>query len=660
MSGRSRPRYEFGPFQLDTAEHSLLCDGRPVPLTPKVFQLLEVLVRNSGHLVEKEKLLRELWPDSFVEEGNLNRNISILRKVLGVDSSGRPYIETVPKRGYRFAPVVKVLPAEGSRSADSEPMVRDAEPTAPDRRRVGPQTKSIPGGISSWVPWLLLAGVVVFVALGITTYFWLRLGWSDGVRSEIRSIAVLPLANLSGDPAQDYFSDGLTEALIGNLAQLQGLRVVSRTSVMRFKGSSKPLPEIARDLNVDAVLEGAVQREGGRVKIMIQLIHGPSDTHLWAKEYERELADVLKLQGEVARAVANEIRIQVTPEEQLRIGSLPSVIPEAFDDYLRGRFYAGRQNKEDNETAIAALERAVTRDPSFALAYAELAQAYVWRLFLFDPLDRHWEEKAFLAVEKALSLNPNLAAAHLARGRLLWTPTNHFPHDRAIRKYRRALALDPNLDEARNQLALIYVHIGAFDEALREAQQALAINPGNRLALYRIAQTLVFQGKHEEALAVLLAIPEETNPALVGYLTAWALFNLGRKEEASIKIEQLLGEHPEDNGGLYTSIQAVLAASVGEEGRAENKIKLAVERGKGFGHFHHTVYHIACAYAIMNRPEQAIHWLEKAAQEGFPCYPLFQQDANLHNLRQNAQFARFMTELRRKWEHYKTLFEPAA
>ncbi|MCA1605753.1 MAG: tetratricopeptide repeat protein, partial [Acidobacteria bacterium] len=227
--------------------------------------------------------------------------------------------------------------------------------------------------------------------------------------------------------------------------------------------------------------------------------------------------------------------------------------------------------------------------------------------------------------------------------------------ERAIREYRRALELNPNLDEARNQLALIYCHIGAFDEALQEAQKAVTTNPSNNLALFRTGQTLNFQGKYEQALSVLRTIPQEVNPALVGHQTAWALFNLGRKEEASAMIEQFLRDYPEDSGGLFTSIEAVLAASVGQERWAEEKIKLAIERGKGFGHFHHTAYHIACAYALMNKPEQAIKWLEAAAEDGFPCYPLFERDGNLDNVRQDARFVTLMAKLRRQWEYYRTI-----
>jgi TolB-like protein/tetratricopeptide (TPR) repeat protein len=461
--------------------------------------------------------------------------------------------------------------------------------------------------------------------------------------------------NLSGDPAQDYFADGMTETLIAGLARVGELRVISRTSVMQYKGAPKPLPEIARELNVDAIVEGSVQHFGDRVQITLQLIYAPTDRHLWSQTYERDLRDILTLQNEVVRAVTQEIHIKLTPQEQLRLASSRSINPTAYDDFLRGRFHFDRQNKADNETAIKMFDRAVTADPNFAAAHAALAQACVWRFFLFTPNEKEWEEKAFVAVEKALSLDPDLAEAHLARGRLLWTPGNHFPHDKAIQEYRRAVALNPSLDEAHNQLALVYSHVGLLDEARQESQKAIDINPSNTVARFRVGETLLFQGKYEEALAALHSVPREVNPAVVGYQMATALLHLGRKEEAAATLESLLKDYPEDSGGVFTSVQALMAALAGEKDKAEGKIPRAIEKGKGFGHFHHTAYNIACAYSLMNKPEQAIQWLQTAADGGFPCYPLFESDPFLDSLRQDSRFSTLMMRLKEQGKDYRAI-----
>ncbi len=634
--------YEFGPFQLVPEERQLLRDNQPVPLTPKSFDLLVVLVENSGHLIEKGELLKRIWPDSFVEEANLSVNVSALRRALGEGPNEHQYVETVPRRGYRFVAGVKERWDNGTESSIRELTEEDDDSglVADGARQTSPPP---PAAASrprvSFRRWpLVLVGLLLISALllglnagGLRARL---LGKGNPVR--IQSLAVLPLENLSGDTSQDYFADGMTEALITDLAKIGALRVMSRSSVVQYKGAHKPLREIGRELNVDAVLTGSVVRSGEHVRIAVQLINAATEQNLWSESYERDLRDVLALQKEVARDIVGEIRIKLTPQEQGQFGGVRPINPEAYDHYLRGRFYLNRQNKADNEAAITALEHAVATDPTFAAAYAELAQAYVWKLFLFAPGDRQWEEKAFVATEKAIALDPNSAVAHLARGRLLWTPANHFPHEKAIREYRHALTLNPSLDEA-----------------LQESQKAINTNPNNNLAQLRIGQTLNFQGKYEQALSVLRAVPQDANPALVGYQIAWALFNLGRKEEASATLEQLLRDYPEDSGGLFTSLQAVLAVSAGQERTAEDKIKSAIERGKGFGHFHHTAYHIACAYALMNKREQAIKWLQAAAEDGFPCYPLFEKDSNLDNLRQDARFVAFMAKLREQWDHYR-------
>jgi len=659
---QARHIYEFGLFRLIPEERQLLRDNQPVPLTPKSFDLLVVLVEHSGHLIEKAELMKQVWPDSFVEEANLSVNVSAVRRALGESPNENQYLETVPRRGYRFIASVKERWDEGTVSSARE-LTEEDDDGRPvwdgERQTLSPPLAAASRPILSNRRWALvfLVGLLSFSALLLgLNVAGLRdrlLGKVNPVR--IQSLAVLPLENLSGDTSQDYFADGMTESVITELAKIGALRVISRPSVMQYKGARKPLPEIARELNVDAVLVGSVVRSGERVRITVQLVHAATDRNLWADSYERDLRDVLALQREVTRDIVGEIRIKLTPQEQVQFGSVRPVNPEAYDHYLRGRFYLNRQTKDDNEAAITALERAVGTDPTFAAAYAELAQAYVWKLFLFAPGEKQWAEKAFVAAEKALALDPDLAVAHLARGRILWTPANHFPHEKAIQEYRRAVALNPSLDEARNQLALVYCHIGAFNEALQESQKAVTTNPTNNLAQFRIGQTLNLQGKYEEALSVLRAIPREANPELVGHQIVWALINLGRKEEASATVEQFLRDYPQDNGGLFTGLQAVLAASAGQERMAEDRIKLAVERGKGFGHFHHTAYYIACAYALMNKPEQAIKWLQVAADDGFPCYPLFESDTNLDKIRQDARFLTFMAKLRQQWEYYRTI-----
>ena len=505
---------------------------------------------------------------------------------------------------------------------------------------------------------IALAGMIAAAVILLALAIWFVRGSRTppaASATEIKSLAVLPMANLSGDPSQDYFAEGITETLISGLAKVTALRVTSRTSVMQFKGSQQPVKQIAQELNVDAIIEGSVQRFGDKIHVNVRLIDGATENRLWNDEYDHDLRDVLTLQNEVVQSVAKAIRIKVTPQEQTRLAQTRRINPAAYDDFLRGRYYLSRQTKADNDNAIEALNRAVAADPDFAGGWAELAQAYVWKLFLFAPNEKDLQEKAYIAVAKALALDAELPEAYLARGRLLWTPSNHFPHDKAIQEYRRALALNPSLDEARNQLAVVLSHVGLVDEALTELEQALAANPANHLARFRVGETLLFKGKYEEALAALRNVSPDVNPSLVGHQVVYALFALGKKDEAAATLAKFIKDYPEDNRGLFTSLQAMLAASEGQQAVAEQKIRLAVERGKGFGHFHHTAYHIACAYALMNKQDEAIKWLESAANEGFPCYVLFDTDHNLDNLRQNPRFQEFMKKRKAQWESYKKL-----
>ena len=500
----------------------------------------------------------------------------------------------------------------------------------------------------------VVSAAVILFALAV----WFSRSWKAPPATsatEIKSLAVLPMANFSGDQSQDYFADGITETLISGLAKVTALRVISRTSVMQFKGSQKSVKQIAQELNVDAVIEGSVQRFGDEIHVNVRLIEAANEKPLWDDQYTSDLRDVLTLQNKVAQAVTQAIRIKVTPQEQTRLAQTRRINPAAYDDFLRGRYYLGRQTKTDNDNAIEALNRAVTEDPEFAAGWAELGQAYAWRLFLFAPDEKDLQQKAFIAVEKALALDSELPEAHLARGRLLWTPANHFPHDKAIQEYRHALALNPSLDEARNQLAIILNHVGLVDEALAELDQGLAANPANNLARFRVGETLLFKGKYEDALTALRNVPADVNPSLVGHQIVFALFALGRKDEAVATLAKFIKDYPEDNRGLFTSLEAIIAASEGQQALAEQKIRLAIERGKGFGHFHHTAYHIACAYALMNKQEEAIKWLELTANEGFPCYVLFDTDHNLDHLRQNPRFQDFMKKRKAQWESYRKL-----
>jgi class 3 adenylate cyclase/Tfp pilus assembly protein PilF len=313
------------------------------------------------------------------------------------------------------------------------------------------------------------------------------------------------------------------------------------------------------------------------------------------------------------------------------------------------------EGRVNNPKVIALLEKAVKADPNFAEAYAELALAYVIRLFLYAPEEKELEAKAYLAVERALSLKPKLPVAYLARGRLKWTPFNHFPHEDAINDFKHALALDPNLDEAHHYLGLVLVHIGLIEEARAEFKAAIALNPSNNGAQYRLGETLFYEGKFREARNVLETIDADFNPDLKEYQLAWAMFSSGQTEEAISRVQNYLQQHPGDRGGLLASVQAMMFAATGNHGEAEKKIAAAQTR-RGFGHFHHTEYNIACTYGLMNKTNKSVEWFEKATGDGFNCYPMFEKDRSLDSVRNDSRFREIMEIERKKWEYYRSKF----
>jgi TolB-like protein/Tfp pilus assembly protein PilF len=495
----------------------------------------------------------------------------------------------------------------------------------------------------------LIVGFALIVSSALLLGLYVSRGWSSG-RAEIRSLTVLPLENVEADPGEQYFVNGITDAVLTDLSRIGELQIIALPTDLRQPGP-RDFAEIGRRLNVNGCLTGNVSRSADRIRVVIQLVQAPSGRNIWSKAYERDVRDVQTLHNDIVRDVVQELQVPLSAKDSERLSGNRAVVPEAYDHYLRGRFFLNTQNPSDQDTAIASLEQAVQTDPSFAAAYAELAQAYTWKHFAFAPEQKDLVEKAFIAVQKAFALDPEAAPAYLARGRLLWTPENNFPHEKAISDYRRALELDPTLDEARNQLALVYSHVGLLDEALAQAREGVRINPTNNLLQLRIGQTLNSQMKFEEALATLNGIPIKIHPSVIGHQTAWALFNLGRKDEALEKIEQLQKDNA-DSGGTFAAMKAVIAASNGNNDNAEELIAQAIENGKGYGHFHHSAYTIACAYAIMNKHEQAIFWLERAAETGFPCYPSFEKDSNLKNLRGDARFQAFLSKVKERWEAF--------
>jgi len=644
-------RVRFSVFEVDLRSAELHKQGLKIKLQDQPFQILALLLEHPGEMVTREELRKKLWPaDTFVDfDVGLNVAIKKLRDALGDSAENPRFVETLPRRGYRFIAAVH----NGGPAAAQTSVVSNSTLATPAEAAAHAGEFTSAARRPSSILWISISAFAVVVALllGFNVRAVRNRLLGKPSRSHIQSIAVLPLENLSGDPSQEYFADGMTDALTTDLAQVSALRVISRTSAMQYKGAKKSLPEIARELNVDAVVEGTVVRTEGRVRISTQLIDARTDRHLWARAYDRDLADASALQSEVAGDIVHAMQVQLVPKEQARLARSQRANSEAYDLYLRALVHVGLENRQDNQAAVELLEEAIARDPKFAPAYAALGREYRTKAFIVDPQGKQWEEKAFAAVENALSLDSELAEGYVARGYLLWSLTNHYPHEKAVQDFRRALALNPSLAEAHHQLASVYNHIGLLDKASEEAQKAVALDPRNTGARFRVGINLLYQGQYEESLAAFRD-SQRFFPSLWAFQSSFALYQLGRKDEAAVRVNEFLQKDPQDTGGLLTSMQALFAAAAGDQRRAEERIRSAIKIGEGYEHFHHAAYIIASAYALMNKTEPAVKYLRMAAENGFPCYPLFDRDSNLNNIRKDPRFVQFMADQKKQWQYY--------
>ncbi len=504
---------QLGPFQLLVGTRVLFRDHQPVALAPRAVEVLVVLATRANEIVSKDDLMRAVWPDTFVEEVNLAVHISALRKLLAGEGDAIQ-IETIPKRGYRLRGDVRATEAELSAEPASPavPPPTDAEPVVVAKssptESAAPAPAPAPTHISS--PYRLprravaaiAAGTVLLVVLGIRLDRWVsrvREGVEAG-GARIRSLAVLPLDNLSGDPSQDYFAAGITDELTTELAHIRGLRVVSRTSASQFQSAHRSLPDIARALSVDGVIEGSVVRAGNRVRITTQLIEAASDRHLWAGTYEDSVDEVIALQDRVARDVSREIRAAVKPDDALlpdaRESRSAGVNRQAYDDYLQGLYVWNRRDMRSFDKAIDFFSRAAAEDPHFAPALASLADVYV--LYGLNGDDPKWPPLARQAALDALAQDGNSAEAHAA----LAATSAVFGWDwtTAAKEFQRAIELNPNYATGHQWYADFYlVPELRLDAAASEMATAVSLDPLSPIMLVDDGWVIYLQGKFPQA-----------------------------------------------------------------------------------------------------------------------------------------------------------------
>ncbi len=466
---------------------------------------------------------------------------------------------------------------------------------------------------------------------------------------ELKSIAVLPFVNMSNDPEQEYFSDGITEDIITQVSKISDLKVISRTSVMQYKATDKTSRQIGKELDVATILEGSIRREGNQIRVVAQLIDARTNEHLWAETYDKELTHMFAIQSNVAEQIASALKAKLTQTDKEGIEKKPTENPAAYDLYLRGKFHLREDSRQEIDSAIMIIEQAVATDSKFALAYVALAGAYNEIFFTYEA-NKKWSELAFVALEKALAIDPSLPEAYVVRARLLWTHENKFPHAQAVAELRHVLSLRPNFGEARVFLSVIFAHIGLYDKAFEEAQKALELNPLDLATQTQLGDQFYYVQKYLEAFAVFEKLPKDFGGSFRASRKAEVLLRLGRIDEAGLRVQQALEKFP--NEPYINSVAAILYAARGEKKLAEERIKISSRTGETLGHFHHVAYNLGVAFALMNNRAEAIRWLQKTTEDGLHCFPLFANDPYLNNLRSDPQFKLFLGAEQDRWEGY--------
>ena len=545
----SKTVVRFGPFEADSRAGELRKDGVKLKLVGQPFEVLAMLLERPGQLVTREELRARLWPtDTFVDfDHGLNAAVNKLRDALS-DSAEKPnYVETLPRRGYRFISAVGLHDSQNLLGESSSP--------------------------------------------------------------RIQSLVVLPLENLSNDPEQEYFADGMTDQLITNLAQISALKVISRTSAIRYKGTKKSLPEIARELHVDAVVEGAVMWVGGRVRISAQLIEAPTDYHLWAASYERDLRDVLSMQEEVTRAIASEIRVNLSAQEQARLANTRPIDPEAYRLYLKGRYYWNKRSLEGFQKAIEYFQLAAAKDPAYALAYVGLADTYTYFSFFDVVPPREAMPKAKAAAARALKIDNRLGEAHVSLGYVSYMYDWDWPA--AGKHFEQALALSPGYSRAHTFYPFYLSSLGLSEEALAAAKYSLDLDPASPAVSHSLAVQLYLARQFDNAIAQAHKTLElDPNFAISYQLLGEVYVSRGMYREGLPELEKYSALSR--GRALSLALLGYAHARLGERSQALRMLEQLEAASK---QSYTPAFSFAVVYAGLGENDQAFTWLEKAYGE---------------------------------------------
>jgi TolB-like protein/DNA-binding winged helix-turn-helix (wHTH) protein/cytochrome c-type biogenesis protein CcmH/NrfG len=630
----------FGAFEADLRSGELRMDGLKIKLEGQPFQILAALLARPGQLVTREELQKKLWPnETFVDfEQGINAAVKRLRQALE-DSADKPrFIETLPRRGYRFIGHIENGPPQSAtEESHLEPIANTEEPFGNGQTT---QTVLASGATPRWRG--ILIGTAAITALGLLVLGLNPVGIRDRLlgrprAGEITAIAVLPLENLTGDPEQEYFVDGMTEALITELGKISSLRVISRTSAMAFKGAKKPLPEIARELGVDAVLEGAVFRSGDRVRITARVIHLSQERTLLSDSYERDLRDVSALQSEIALVVADEIRAKVLSQEQARLARTQPVNPRAYEAFLKGRYLQARRNPEDMRKALAYFQLALEIDPSYAPAYIGIVDCYSigggrHMGVRIQEADARMKE----AARKAIALDDTTAAAHYALAMVKWHEWD-FPG--AEREFRQALELNPGDVQVRQHYAHYLLSVRRPVDARREIEHALALDPLSPMFTVDLGHTYAYARQYPEAIQQgKKALAMEPGYLYARMMLGWAYWKQG----------QVQGAFAVGWPNPFRPEQTRRAKEIYERAGMRPMLEWIVrdvENNNGTGDFYSRSSHIALWYAVLGDRRKALSWTERAVQEHDPWLPMDLAEPIFDPLRSDPRFQNLLRRI---------------
>ncbi|MDX2415995.1 MAG: winged helix-turn-helix domain-containing protein, partial [Xanthomonadales bacterium] len=565
----------------------LLQSGQVVHLEPTVLKLLIFLIENHDRLVAKTELLDTVWGETVVSESALSKAIARLRKALGDDPSQPRYIETVHSLGYRF--VAKV---------------REIEPSAENRpARVQARKANYAA--------LVFAGLLVMAIISFSLdLFDLKtriLGTQEA--PPIKSLAVLPLDNLAGDPEQDYFVEGLHDMLITELSKISGLKVISRQSTMRYKASNKPVAEIASELNVDALVEGGALLLGEQVKITAQLIHGQTDEHLWAETYDRDLRDVLALLGEIARTISDEIKISLLPQDEERLTSAGPVDPAANEAYLRGQYFFNRYNVEDFQKSLGYFEQAIDIDPDFALGWSGIAGAHLLIAYFGNEPPGEAIVLARVAALKALELDDQHFAGHAALG---WVRLFSRDWPGAGQSFEEALRLNPNHAMTIHGYADYLMLTGRLEESLVQVRRARDIDPLTPASNLPVPNHLYMMRRYDESIMEAQELLKKNPDYPVSWLLAMVYWQKGMLQESLAEYRKTLTRAND------TGLLEALARGNSESGPRGAMRAMADEMAKRSKASYVDPFKVSSAYAQTGEVSLALEWLEKAVERGSP------------------------------------------